>query len=123
MSSERERSWHSRRAKRNRKFFGSISAAVTAAWRVGGRPHLTAGFLKVRNIAIVHASSRVIERKPDAMGLAKRRSLAPIKSANPRLIVFAAFEGMRVLDLTGPLDAFSLANVMGGSGAQAGYSL
>jgi transcriptional regulator GlxA family with amidase domain len=42
---------------------------------------------------------------------------------NPRLIVFAAFEGMRVLDLTGPLDAFSLANVARGPDAQAGYSL
>jgi transcriptional regulator GlxA family with amidase domain len=42
---------------------------------------------------------------------------------NPRHIVFAAFEGMRVLDLTGPLDAFSLANVARGPGAQAGYSL
>src|ERR1039457_1319151 len=42
---------------------------------------------------------------------------------NRRLIAFAAFEGMRVLDLTGPLDAFSLANVARGPGAQASYSL
>jgi transcriptional regulator GlxA family with amidase domain len=104
-------------------FFRSISAAAEAAWGVVSRLHLTAGFLIVRNIAIVHASARVVERKLDAMALAKRRSLTPMKSANPRRIVFAAFEGMRVLDLTGPLDAFSLANVMGGSGAQAGYSL
>ena len=46
-----------------------------------------------------------------------------MKPLNPRLIAFAAFEGMRVLDLTGPLDAFSLANVARGPGAQASYSL
>jgi transcriptional regulator GlxA family with amidase domain len=30
--------------------------------------------------------------------------------ANPRVVVFTAYDGMRLLDLTGPLDAFALAN-------------
>lgn len=30
--------------------------------------------------------------------------------ANPRVVVFTVYEGMRLLDLTGPLDAFALAN-------------
>jgi transcriptional regulator GlxA family with amidase domain len=43
--------------------------------------------------------------------------------SNQRLVVFATFEGMRILDLTGPLDAFDLTNVLRGSGAQASYGL
>ena len=46
-----------------------------------------------------------------------------MQPAKPRLVVFAAFEGMRLLDLTGPLDGFSLANVMRGRGASPAYSL
>jgi transcriptional regulator GlxA family with amidase domain len=46
-----------------------------------------------------------------------------MKTGRSRLIVFAAFDGMRVIDLTGPLDAFSLANVMMGQDAQTGYEL
>jgi transcriptional regulator GlxA family with amidase domain len=42
---------------------------------------------------------------------------------NLRLIVFAAFDGMRVLDLTGPLDAFAFTNDLRRSGLQAFYSL
>jgi transcriptional regulator GlxA family with amidase domain len=41
----------------------------------------------------------------------------------PRQVIFAAFDGMRVLDLAGPLDVFALTNVMHGSGAGASYGL
>jgi transcriptional regulator GlxA family with amidase domain len=41
----------------------------------------------------------------------------------PRRIVFVAYEGMRLLDLTGPLDAFSIANEMHDATKPAPYSL
>jgi transcriptional regulator GlxA family with amidase domain len=43
--------------------------------------------------------------------------------ASPRRIVFIAYEGMRLLDLTGPLDAFAIANEMHDATAPAPYSL
>ena len=46
-----------------------------------------------------------------------------MKSANPRLIVFTAFDGMRVLDLTGPLDAFAFTNDLREPGTRAPYML
>ena len=46
-----------------------------------------------------------------------------MKSGNWRLIVFVVFDGMRVLDLTGPLDAFAFTNDLNGPGEQALYGL
>jgi transcriptional regulator GlxA family with amidase domain len=46
-----------------------------------------------------------------------------MSSGHPRLVVFSAYEGMRILDLTGPLDAFALANDLHGSDGPAPYLL
>jgi len=43
--------------------------------------------------------------------------------ARSRLVVFTAYEGMRILDLTGPLDAFALANDLHASDGHAPYVL
>lgn len=43
--------------------------------------------------------------------------------APSRLVVFTAYEGMRILDLTGPLDAFALANDLHASDGHAPYAL
>jgi len=43
--------------------------------------------------------------------------------AGSRLIVFVAFDGMRVLDLTGPLDAFAFTNDLRTAGTPAPYNL
>jgi transcriptional regulator GlxA family with amidase domain len=42
---------------------------------------------------------------------------------NPRLVVFVAFDGMRVLDLTGPLDAFAFTNDLREPGEHPFYRL
>jgi transcriptional regulator GlxA family with amidase domain len=44
-------------------------------------------------------------------------------SSQPRLVVFPAYDGMRLLDLTGPLDAFALTNDLHASDASAPYAL
>ena len=46
-----------------------------------------------------------------------------MKSGNRRLIVFVVFDGMRVLNLTGPLDAFAFTNDLNGPREQALYGL
>src|SRR5689334_22489985 len=46
-----------------------------------------------------------------------------MKPARPRLVCFAAFDGMRVLDLTGPLDAFAVANDLLAAGGAVPYRL
>jgi transcriptional regulator GlxA family with amidase domain len=38
--------------------------------------------------------------------------LAPARSDGSRLVVFVVYDGVRLLDLTGPLDAFAVANEM-----------
>lgn len=44
-------------------------------------------------------------------------------NGRPRLVVFTAYEGMRILDLTGPLDAFALTNDLHASDGPAPYEL
>jgi transcriptional regulator GlxA family with amidase domain len=46
-----------------------------------------------------------------------------MSSARARLVVFTAYEGMRLLDLTGPLDAFALTNDLHGADGPRPYVL